>query len=434
MSSTTHERIPALDGRFNGARQSYSLAFACVAGLFALVNIWMAFAQKPMTVLMHVGWDIETYIAIVQQLDAGQHLHHAAPFVYRFGSGALASLIPFGSIFERYLIVGLLSNIITVSLLVWWLKKRAIKPWYIFAAASMFILAWHSPVRTIYYAPQSPDPAFMAIFMSGVALMELMKRSITGASIVTFSLLTIAGVCVRETSLLLPIALLFVANPIKGSFRFSIPNWKAFIPLVCGILTYVVIHTVITQNNDYDFANAGLMWLYNKPFVMYLQGLLLSFGPILILLILYFSKIRGILHQNQHLAFLTITVFAFSWFGGTDTERIVFWCAPIVIYLVASLFESPELRTPLVLGLLFAGQVLVLRPLWLTPDIIAPNPFVLPILAVQGSDVQHPHLRAWHNDRRITLLSAIELFAYSLTIWAVVSRLRAQFSTSSQRA
>lgn len=429
MTSTTGHHS-ALSRRIRTL--TYKQASAIVAFIALCVMLAMLAFQDRMTVLEGIGWDIESYVAIVRQFDAGEQLHHAAPFVYRFGTGFLASLIPIRDIFVRYLIIDIAANLITIASFIWWLRVQGVSPFGAVGACALLLLTWHSPIRSVFYASQTPDALFLTVVVLSLCLMHKLRSSQDpkAADLILFSALIMAGTCVRETTLLLGSAALFIHNPVKlhtesKYLAFQSPRAWQFVPFLVGLSTFVIIRLQIEQNNDYDFANAALMWLYNKPFVMYLQGLLLSFGPVLLLLVFFWSTTRKLLAGQQHLSYLLFLFFAAAWFGGTDTERIAYWAAPIVyMLLIRIVTANSEMKDLLVAGLLIVGQLLVMRVVWTTPDMIEPNAFRLPILAVQGSDVQHPHLRAWHNDRMITVMSALQLAAYSVVLWLAVNRAR----------
>lgn len=112
------------------------------------------------------------------------------------------------------------------------------------------------------------------------------------------------------------------------------------------------------------------MFFAKKPWT-YLHGILLAFGPVWALIILDWKHCLDFLKDRQYQAIYLVGLAGLAWAGGTDTERIFFWAAPVIYGLLGRAVERlwPRLLAAFWPGALLAvSQAISQRLFWTLPD------------------------------------------------------------------
>lgn len=343
--------------------------------IFIAINLALAFSQPQIGVNDGLGWDGVQYATVAQQLASGERPTAEAPFVYRVGTPLAAALIAPRDLVAGFRIANLAGNAATVALLVFWFRIHIADRRVRLAMLLAFMLAWHGPVRFFWFYPIASEhlafAANVAVLLGGWSLRERLSLPLlAGLAAVAF-----AGTLVRETALLAP-AVLPLAR-----LRLRPASALLLLPLAAGLIAFVAAHMVGTQTNTYSYLHAVLDWFREKSIFVYVLGWWNAYGPLLVLPVVTWRASIFFLRANPMLlAFLALAAIL-GWVGGQDTERYVFWAAPIVYALagraIASLIDTLPAVAVASLGLLqllservglAIPQPRELDPLTLAPD------------------------------------------------------------------
>jgi len=125
----------------------------------------------------------------------------------------------------------------------------------------------------------------------------------------------------------------------------------------------------VVADTTRSFVAAFMQWI-RKPPSAYFLAWFTAYGPVLALLVFDWKHVVRDLREQQHLlSFLGLcTVLAF--FGGSDTERFVFWAMPIVYMLVGRSFERHlyVFKGSVIGAGLMLAQAVSARIFWPIPD------------------------------------------------------------------
>jgi hypothetical protein len=126
-----------------------------------------------------------------------------------------------------------------------------------------------------------------------------------------------------------------------------------------------------------------------------------------------------------------------GWIGGQDTERYVFWAAPVVYVLVgrAALELAPWLSRPL-LAVIVAGQALAERVLLPVPQTQHFDPLTLPpdrsvadLLYVLTPLRANEYFDLWSywmpRLAKVVMLAEYGVVAATIVVWLLLARRRA---------
>jgi len=383
-------------------RHQNTIEIIIIIVVFIVVNLLSTAFQQPLSYHEGKGWDGVSYYGVAEQLSQGQLPEEQAPFVYRIGTPFLAALFFKHNLLLGFKVVNIIASIVAVALFVVWLRLY-ISNWKIRTLlVILFITQWHAPMRYAYFMPVETHSWLFVFLLAGLIVIHKAKTRRTPIVICTLCLITLVGVFFRETAILVPIALLFAANPFKyencslSSVRIGKrPPLIFFIPLLLGIIGIATVHLIASQTNDYSYMTEAARWAYNKPLLTYVLAWFIAFGPITIVLVYDWRRALTFLgdHQFQLLDLILIAVLA--WIGGGDTEKFVYWSMPVIYLLIGRALENNAslLRSPLFIAVLGLSQCISQRLIWTTPDYPGVSSHSLPILTPVGSNV--PFLDLW---------------------------------------
>ncbi len=384
--------------------------FGLVTILFILINVTCQITQPEITYNLHKGWDGAFYYDLAKQFSAGLDLRTDSPFVFRPGTPFLVSLLSQGDLLISFKIVNIAGNFISVILLVILLRFFILNMGIRITLIALFMLNWISPVRFVYFYPCLTDSWLFVFLISGLILIQRYRNKKSVFLFFSITLVSAIGVFFRDTAMIIPIASIFVVNPIatdSGWKRIlsnrnilqcikSIP-FTAYLPLIAGIFTYWMIHFNVKPTNSYDFLFFAVKWFLNKPVWIYILGWFIAFGPILIILLYHLPWLGKFLKTNQSLLVYLLGLATLAWMGGTDTERIIFWASPAVLILLGIILQDMDLPKYLpVLVLIAVLQLVSMRVFWILPDYPNSNPSPFPILTIPANNFQYFDLYSYY--------------------------------------
>lgn len=304
------------------------------AAIFLTVVLVTALTQEPIAVNGGRGWDGASYYSVARQILTGKPPVEEGPFVYRIGTPLLAALVSTGDLMAGFILVNAAANALTAMLFLLWLRIFLADRWIRLALFTSFVAMWHGPIRFFHFYPVSAEhltyAASMLGLLGGYALRKRMSLRLLGG----LAALAMLGAAVRETALLAFAALPFVTQPVRFGRRLPVFKGLLFIPLAAGILVLVGVHAVSTQTNDFSFLRAITVWFGQKSPFVYILGWCSAYGPFLALPIIVWRRTLSFLWSHQWLGAFLGACAVLGWIGGQDTERYVFWSAPVVYVLI----------------------------------------------------------------------------------------------------
>jgi hypothetical protein len=359
-----------------------------VVALFLAVSIWSAVIQRG----ERVFGDATQYHAMAQQFTAGTVPVIAnAPFVYRPATPWLASRIEptvtraLPAWLDRaiedssglkgvapFYIVNIVAALAATFALLAYLRRFVPHAAIRVAMLAAWMLQWQAPVRFVYFYPVNVEPLFLVFVVSGLLVIERSRARLDGAGTLLLTVMAFAGTLCRESMLL--VALTFAVCHLR---RVASPHarWRARLwilpPIAACAAALAVAHTVGASAVVYHpWTELGTM-VTEKPVSTWLLAWSFAFGlPVIALVAAAAKGTLATLQQRPEMAFYLAGCGLLAFVGGTDTERILGWAAPVVYVLagraIAALLDV--LRHPRVLApSLVAMQSISARWFWPIP-------------------------------------------------------------------
>jgi hypothetical protein len=403
--------------------------------------------QQRITLNGGKGWDGIYYYQVTEQIKAGaDRITGELPFVRRLGTPFLVaeySGMTGADILDSALAVNLIGAFIAVLLLFYWLKSFIAEYWICILLCFLFMVAWYLPVRYSYYVPLTSDAWGAVWFLAALLLLNLMRKSFmlkrTGAFaayVLAFSFITGIAVLFRESNAILCVLPFFIFNPLclpdsySGSWTISqaLAHLKRickhyplrqtvilFLPVlfVLGANLFVKKHIVISAQNNYSYFQNVLELIFTKSFPEYLLGILIAFGPLIILLPFFYGQYKSLLKERQELLILCASSLVFGYIGGTDTERILFMSGFPVIFLllgnsIRSIYYSSQRWW---LYVLFILQAISYRLFWSLPDCTVQSGHTpIPFFGLMSSKVKYLYLYSHFSSYILNFILLMEYF------------------------
>jgi hypothetical protein len=401
-----------------------SLAVAAVSFLF----------QPQIAVNNGQGWDGRFYYRMAEEFVTGQPIVTEGPFVYRLFAPFAAAVLSPSDLMLGFEVVNAVAIVLTIVLMVAWFRLH-LTSWTVrIVLMALFLTQWTGPVRAYFWYPVLSDYWLVPVLLAGLLVTDRLRRGgrlPVWLPILTF--LTVVGVTMRESALLIAVAALFTYNPITGRLSdladrahdlLRIPRVLA-LPGLLGAATFGVIHLLVTSTTSYAFARAAAGWLLRKWPNTYLQAWLIAFGPILVVPIFYWRACLRFLWDHQDVAAFLLALAGLSYIGGGDTERFLSWGAPAIYLMIGIGLE--ELRReqvhPLFLVVLIVTQAISARLLWVLPAVALEweqvSEFV--VLTPIGSNVSVFNVTAWDAEPIVRAISQIEYALVTLLLLGMLA-------------
>jgi fluoride ion exporter CrcB/FEX len=409
-------------------------------GVAAMFALWSGATQQPTS---SVTWDAVQYYQVAAQIAAGQVPSAEAPYVYRLGLPWLVAQFWPADPARGFFVVNVVCALAISALLSLWLRFGVERLSVRLAVVTLFAAAWHGPIRYVHFNGGYVDPPFMVFVLLSLIMLQVMQQQARPVQVGVLTALTVGGTFVRETMLLLPVSAVLMGNPLRAgaslhTLRRQV-QWFLLIPIAAGIAVIAFTHTIVIADTTRSFLAAARQWI-QKPPSAYLLAWFTTYGPVLAILAFDWKQVAADLRERQHLlSFLGLcTVLAF--FGGSDTERFVFWAMPVVYLLIGRSFERHRsVFRGAVLGAgLVITQALSERIFWPIPDPQAdPAPLETSVglvdrlygVADRVLVIDHFHWNLWSSfgSRPFRLVRlALYIAVTALFVWAMWRRSRRQ--------
>ncbi len=333
-----------------------------IVGACALVHLLYSSVQPVTSRHDGLAYDGQIYFAVAQQTPRQLPPKAPAPFVYRIGTPMAAAAIAKSQdrvLAEGFDTVNRLAATATVLLFAWWLQGHLPSTAWRIAIVILFMLMPHAPLRFGYHYPINVDAAGLMFIMAGLVALDWLAARWTLPRVLALAALVAVGVVFREIVLLIGLACL--VSP-RGPTR-EAPRWLAVLPLLAGTATYLLIRAWVTATpTGYGELAEVWRWVQTKSVVQVLLAWLLVFGPMLIVPLCYPAEQARLLAGRPDWLVVLAAIGVISAVGGSDTERLAVFAAPLVYLLIGrALAGTPFSLASSVMALLIFAQLISAR-------------------------------------------------------------------------
>jgi hypothetical protein len=186
---------------------------------------------------------------------------------------------------------------------------------------------------------------------------------------------------------------------------------------------YIKKHIAVGDRNLYSYTENILTCIYTKTVPEYLLGILTAFGPLILLVPLYWNRFKNILWEKQELLVLLVISLLFGYIGGTDTERILCMSGfPVILLIlgisIEGLFYSAQRWW---LYLLFVLQTISMRFFWNLPDYSVQSGHTpLPFFGIMSSHVKYLYLYSHWSNYLLNTILLVEYFILFIATWYII--------------
>ncbi|MCO5250275.1 MAG: hypothetical protein M9949_02495 [Candidatus Kapabacteria bacterium] len=361
------------------------------------------------------GFDGVYYYQLATDFVNGETPTAKSPFVYRIGTPYVVSVFFPNDLMTGFKSVNLVFAVISIFLLLHFLRLYIDDERIIMLLVALYIIYWQAPLRLSIYYPVHTDPASITFMLASlIAVTNIIRDKSKRGNLILLTLLTGVGVLFREICLVPAMALAFSSfvSLKEQKMEFHLPQKKQltyFIPMIIGLLGYIMIIAFVNKSDDSTFFGATLGWLYEKSAAKYVHALMMAFGPILILAIYNIRNGLQFLKSEPHLLFFVIAMLLVGLVGGSDTERLLYWSMPVVYVLIGKfLSERGTLLNWQIIALIAITQLISTRAFLFIPDY--PNDFssVIPFLTPLTNEFPLFDLWSWHGKQKMNIFSFLQ--------------------------
>jgi hypothetical protein len=350
----------------NGQPQRHRGELIWVIGIVIAANLWSAHVQRYQGFRL---WDADEYYALAEQLAAGQPVTASAPYVYRVLTPWLVAKCCPTHIQRGFLIVNVIAGALAAVVLALWLR-RFVSDWRVrVLVTAAYIWEWHGPVRLPYYSPAYVDALLLMFLPLGLIFVERTAERFNGLNVAALIAITGLGVLAREMMLLVPISALLHRGlwaRTRGAGRVVALGG----PIAAAAAATWIAHRGTDPRVAYSFLAAVGFQLTHKPLFSLVLSWFMTFGPVIAVVLYDWRDAVAFLRRHQNLAAYLVLCAVLSYVGGTDTERLLSWAAPVVYVLIARAIERnwSVLAGSALAGVLLAAQLISERVFWGIPN------------------------------------------------------------------
>ncbi len=387
-----------------------------IAALLILAYLIVGFTfQKQISHNDGKGFDGVHYNQLATDFVNNETPTAKSPFVYRIGTPYVVSVFFTDDLMTGFKSVNLVFAVMSIFLILVFLRLYIDDERIIVLLVALYIIYWQAPLRLSIYYPVHTDPASIAFMLASlIAVTNIIRDKSKRVNLILLTLLTGVSVFFREICLVPAMALAFSSfvslKERKIAFNFPKKNQLIyFIPMIVGLLGYIVIISSVNKSDDSTFFGATLGWLYEKSAAKYFHALMMAFGPILILAIYNIRNGIQFLKSEPHLLFFVVVMLLVGLVGGSDTERLLYWSMPVVYILIGKFLSARgALLNWQIIALIAITQLISTRAFLFIPDY--PNDFssVIPFLTPLTSEFPLFDLWSWHGNPKMNIFSFLQ--------------------------
>jgi len=383
-------------------------------------------------------YDAESYVEMASQAARHQPLSSSKPFVYRVALPWMVGTLFPDDLLGGFRTINVITGVLTFGVLFTVLTRFA-AGLALGLTLFLFVVNPNGPFRFSHFYPALTDyPALLCILL--ILFIHHRWPGTNPWKIATTSIVTLLGVAFREIAITAPAALLAVAwlsalSPGNGltlrqRARALLSPW--LIPVAVGIVGIALTRVVVTPVGDYSFSVAALASVRNNltnPLTLPL-ALFTCYGPCLVLLVPYWRAVWAKLAEHPEFGTYFMVIAVLAIFGGTHTDRFVYWTFPVVLPLLAVAIgslssERLSIYSVTLIASIAVVQILAFRIFGTFPNasfdaLASPGRPSLWLFGPFGDDANFAQMYAAYMGSwsRVTLLSQFAGFScWSLTLY-----------------
>ncbi len=363
----------------NDKKNEYRLLQKIVTNNFLfliLIIIVISYYSSTQTQISYnngIPYDSEHYFKVAEQIAQGDLINSEKPFVYRIGLPFLVGKIFPDEIIFGFTIFNLFFGVLTAGVLYRYLAFFLKQDVVVKALTLAYIVNPSAPFRQVFYYPVQTDPA--ALFFMLVILYICRKGVFSIQRTLILTLLGFIGTLFRE----IVVFVLFVQLISQVLLIYSLPIKRVILsslPFLAACMALIVTHHLVEVSGTYTFY-AHLIESFNRLFndcSMYPLAWLITFGPSIIFILLFFNRLTiYFLKNNPQLPLFIIGIALGSMISGWHIDRFIFWSFPAVLVLIGYVIETniivmSRFRQILIFVPLIIAQILVHRIFIKIPD------------------------------------------------------------------
>ena len=361
---------------------------AIAAALFLAISLASAFTQRA----ERVFGDGEQYHRMSWQFaDGVLPLRAEAPFVYRLAtpwlaarvdplvsrvvpawiaravedSAGLKGVVPFYA-------VNIAATLGALVLLLAYLRCFVASPALRLLLVALWMAAWHAPARYVYFNPTNVEPLFFVAVLAGLLTIEKTQHLNAWRRALLMAPLVVVATLCRESGVLVSLVFVAGSRPLRLlRERRWVTIGALLLPIAAGVAALAFTRQVAVTSNVYQPWAELVAILRGKSIPGWVLAWFFTFGPAAMAVIVAAAHpVRAFLAARPHLAFYLLLVGVLAFVGGTDTERILGWAAPVVLVLLGvAIGDRLQVlkRTPALVAVLVVVQLASARVLWPIP-------------------------------------------------------------------
>ena len=368
--------------------RSHVLETAAAIGVFVAISLWAAHGQRA----ERVFGDATQYHHMSQQFAAGVRPVTAdGPFVFRIATpwlaGTVSSLVSVAvpTRIDRaiedasglkgvtpFYVVNILSALAALLLFQAYLRCFIQDGRLRLLLLTMWMAQWHAPVRFVYFYPANVEPLFLAALIAALLVIERTRDRSPTRTAWPVAVLVFAGTLCRDSMVLAAIAFVAVHRPMRivGERRWA-EGAATLVPLVAFVGAMACARRVGLPANDYRWWAGPLAMIAEKQVFTWVLAWFFTFGPAALALIAgAHGVVSAFLRRRPDLLVYLTACGVVAFVGGTDTERLLGWAAPVMYVLLGLAIENRRaalLRAPVLMTILVFVHLASTRLLWPIP-------------------------------------------------------------------
>jgi hypothetical protein len=328
---------------------------ALLTGLFA--------ATQP--AMVGTGSDGMHYLRMAEQVQSRSAVQAVAPFVWRVGTPALAAGV--SSLFRvslphAFAWVNEVAAVLAAFLFWLWLRSHINDGLTRLVVVLFFLVSPYSPGRFTFSYPMLTDSIALLFLVGGLIGLDWYRQRPGAGRAFAVTVLVAVGCAFREVVLVVALFMLVVN---MRANRAANPALQV-LPMLGGLLVLALVRWwAIAEPSDYSVVGTVLYWFKWKTAAQMTLALLFVLGPAAVVPVQFWRTTwRGLAARPEWLVYAG-TFVVLAWLGGSDTERILVFAAPVMlVHIGRGLARLRFARANVAFAIVATVQLIAYRVVW----------------------------------------------------------------------
>lgn len=325
-----------------------------LAGVLLLARGYMQI-QQPVDLFGGTDWDALQYLAMAEQVRAGEQISAQGPEFRRIGTAMLAGWLTAMSPLEAFYRIEVFCAVVSLMGLHLWARLHCRSPELALFFTLLGAVTLWSPLRSSLFFVTGIESSSFLLIIAGFLVLDRYQRSRHPVWLSLLCLLGLIGGIVREACLLPVVVAPFIGNPIAWDRLLDARLWRSvpwifttflapgrrllLLPVLCALAGLQVVSALSSISDQWNYFDALFRGLANIGPLRYVAGLLNALGPLPVILALCHAPVRQYFAGHQTHLVLVLLFLVMSW-GAHGDERYFVWVLPVVIAVSSRCFEA----------------------------------------------------------------------------------------------